>query len=194
MEAISCFCKFCDVAAGSETEDAQDTIALASIFCHPVPSARGTSHLPSHRSFCPSGLSSSTIALHLLIHFASFQADPGHWHYERRRNSGWILCRIAGVSLQYLLLCHVLKLERRSICYSSRRKPSLCCTGVAYRTVSGENPSYWLVYSACLLQCTVLVYRRAFGGWSWGTLFSCYPLFSMNIYIHFHLAVPWMVP
>lgn len=26
----------------------------------------------------------------------SLQADPGHWYYERRRNSGWILCRIDG--------------------------------------------------------------------------------------------------
>ena len=27
-----------------------------------------------------------------------FQADTGHWHYERRRNTSWILCRIAGAS------------------------------------------------------------------------------------------------
>ena len=28
----------------------------------------------------------------------SFQADTGHWHYERRRNKSWILCGIAGAS------------------------------------------------------------------------------------------------
>ena len=29
---------------------------------------------------------------------SSFQADTGHWYYERRRNKSWILCGIAGAS------------------------------------------------------------------------------------------------
>jgi hypothetical protein len=32
--------------------------------------------------------------LHFLIS-PSFQADTGHWHYEWRRDTSWILCGIA---------------------------------------------------------------------------------------------------
>ena len=60
------------VVAGSETEDGEDAIALASILYHYVSSAFGAAHRPSYRSFCPSGLSLSSTVFHLLIHIAFF--------------------------------------------------------------------------------------------------------------------------
>ena len=92
--------------------------------------------------FAPQVCSSCPLFHTLSSKLLSFQADTGHWHHEWRRNSSWILCRIAGASsvfvpswvLKSVFSCH-------SIPCSLRRKPSLCCIGVGSRTTSAESLS-----------------------------------------------------
>ena len=64
-----------------------------------------------------------------------FQADTGHWHNERRRNSSGILCRITGTSSKLLLLFQVLT--------SAVAFPILCDASPHCVTLESLIGPYW---------------------------------------------------
>ena len=111
----------------------------------------------------------------LWLNFADLKAYSWYWRHGRQREQSGILCRSHGVFLEWLLYKKPpwnswdQSIMMDSNHYSSWLRLSPFCTGVGCRTVSAENPSFWLDFLGYRFLCSALGSLGLSGDWCWGT-------------------------